>query len=157
MGYVAEFGAPERDDALYEAVSEGRRHPGMEHWLPLFQDRMDTLFDYLQGAPVAIEPQAEDAVRERFKQIMDYYEARRDAMEHPGGGAIYRPLPPDRLYLTEDEWAQASRRHPAGAADAVFRAGRGHERGRCRRAQGPRLRAERDDTTVNVFESVVAM
>lgn len=84
MGYVAEFGAPERDDALYEAVSEGRRHPGMEHWLPLFQDRMDTLFDYLQGAAVAIEPQAEDAVRERFKQILDYYQARRDAMEHPG-------------------------------------------------------------------------
>ena len=47
MGYVAAFGAPERDDPLYEAVSEGRRHPGMEHWLPLFQERMDTLFDYL--------------------------------------------------------------------------------------------------------------
>jgi len=51
MGYVAAFGAPERDDQLYEAVSEGRRHPGMEHWLPLFQERMGTLFDYLDGAP----------------------------------------------------------------------------------------------------------
>src|SRR6185312_11907803 len=49
MGYVAAFGAPEREDPLYEAVSEGRRHPGMEHWLPLFQERMDTLFDYLDG------------------------------------------------------------------------------------------------------------
>ena len=28
-----------RDDMLYEAVSEGRRYPGMEHWLPLFHDR----------------------------------------------------------------------------------------------------------------------
>ena len=100
MGYVAAFGAPERDDQLYEAVSEGRRHPGMEHWLPLFQERMDTLFDYLDGAPIAIEPQGEDAARERFKQIADYYEARREALEHPGGGAIYKPLPPDRLYLT---------------------------------------------------------
>src|ERR1019366_2506045 len=83
-----------------------RDHPGMEHWLPLFQERMDTLFDYLGDAPVAIEPQSEDAARERFKQIADYYEARREAMEHPGGGAIYKPLPPDRLYLTEDEWAK---------------------------------------------------
>src|SRR6201996_8577715 len=57
MGYVAEFGAPERDDALYEAVSEGRRHPGMEHWLPLFSEKMDTLFDYFGDAPVVIEPQ----------------------------------------------------------------------------------------------------
>ena len=44
--YVATFGAARTDDALYEAVSEGRRHPGMEHWLPLFHERMDTLFDY---------------------------------------------------------------------------------------------------------------
>ena len=104
MGYVAAFGAPERDDPLYEAVSEGRRHPGMEHWLPLFHERMDTLFNYLGDAPVAIEPQSEDAARERFKQIADYHEARREAMEHPGGGAVYKPLPPDRLYLSEDEW-----------------------------------------------------
>src|ERR1700758_2125131 len=106
MGYVAEFGAVQRDDALYEAVTEGRRHPGMEHWLPLFQERMDTLFDYLDTAPIAIEPQAEDAVRERFKQILDYYQARRDALEHPAGGAVYKPLPPDRLYLTEEEWGK---------------------------------------------------
>src|SRR3981189_2634213 len=78
----------------------------MDPWLPLFQERMDTLFDYLDGAPVAIEPQGEDAARERFKQITDYYEARREAMEHPGGGAIYKPLPPNRLYLTEDEWTK---------------------------------------------------
>src|SRR5579863_5541842 len=104
MGYVAAFGAPERDDQLYEAVSEGRRHPGMEHWLPLFQDHMDTLFDYLGDAPIAIEPQSEDAATERFKQIADYYEARREALDHPGGGAIYKPLSPDQLYLTEEEW-----------------------------------------------------
>ena len=36
-GYVAQFGATTPDDLLYEAVSEGRRYPGMEHWLPLFQ------------------------------------------------------------------------------------------------------------------------
>src|SRR5204863_4545452 len=69
MGYVAAFGAPERDDPLYEAVSEGRRHPGMEHWLPLFQERMDTLFDYLAGAVIAIEPLREDAAVELFKPI----------------------------------------------------------------------------------------
>ena len=156
MGYVATFGAPQRDDLLYEAVSEGRRHPGMEHWLPLFQERMDTLFDYLDGAVVAIEPQAEDAARERFKQIVDYYDARKEAMEHPGGGAIYKPLPPDRLYLTDAEWterlgeAALARLTPfavpddsADVIDAGARAGRS-------------FAPERADTTVNVFEAVVA-
>ena len=68
---------PTRDDLLYEAVSEGRRHPGMEHWLPLFHDQLDTLFDYLPGTPVVLEPLAEDAAHERLTQIADYYEARK--------------------------------------------------------------------------------
>ena len=156
MGYVAQFGAPRRDDLLYEAVSEGRRHPGMEHWLPLFQERMDTLFDYLGDAPVAIEPQGEDAARERFAQIVDYYEARREALEHDSGGAIYQPLPPDRLYLTENEWqarlgAQALARLtpfavPDGASDAIDAGAR----------QGRNFAPERADSSVNVFASVVA-
>jgi transcription-repair coupling factor (superfamily II helicase) len=155
MGYVAEFGAPGPDDQLYEAVTEGRRHPGMEHWLPLFQERMDTLFDYLGDAPVAIEPQGEDAATERFKQIADYYEARREAMEHPGGGAIYKPLPPDRLYLTEEEWKHRlgegalARFTPFAVPDgtSVFDAGA---------RQGRNFAPERNDSNVNVFEAVVA-
>src|SRR5215475_2190869 len=155
MGYVAEFGAPSPDDQLYQAVTEGRRHPGMEHWLPLFQERMDSLFDYLGDAPIAIEPQGEDAARERFKQIADYFEARREAMEHPGGGAIYKPLPPDRLYLTEAEWKERlgegalARFTPfavpegANVFDAGARAGRN-------------FAPERNDSNVNVFEAVVA-
>ncbi|KIZ46480.1 transcription-repair coupling factor, partial [Rhodopseudomonas palustris] len=156
MGYVAQFGAPRRDDPLYEAVSEGRRHPGMEHWLPLFQERMDTLFDYLDGAPVAIEPQSEDAATARFAQIADYYDARREAMELPGGGAIYQPLPPDRLYLGEDEWRKrledvalarltpfAVPEDQAGVIDAGARAGRN-------------FAPERADPAVNVFAALVA-
>ena len=54
-GYVAAFGAADPEDMLYEAVSEGRRYPGMEHWLPLFHDKLDTLFDYVPGAPVILE------------------------------------------------------------------------------------------------------
>jgi transcription-repair coupling factor (superfamily II helicase) len=155
MGYVAEFGAPSPDDQLYEAVTEGRRHPGMEHWLPLFQERMDTLFDYLGDAPVAIESQGEDAARERFKQIADYYEARREAMEHPGSAAIYKPLPPDRLCLTEDEWKKRlgegalARFTPFAVPDGtgVFDAGA---------RQGRNFAPERNDSNVNVFEGVVA-
>ena len=49
LGYVEAFGAPTPDDLLYHAVSEGRRHPGMEHWLPLFHDRLDTLLRLRAG------------------------------------------------------------------------------------------------------------
>ncbi|WP_420971548.1 transcription-repair coupling factor [Bradyrhizobium sp. B120] len=155
MGYVAAFGAPGRDDQLYEAVSEGRRHPGMEHWLPLFQERMDTLFDYLDGATIAIEPQGEDAARERFTQIADYYDARREALEHPGSSAIYKPLPPDKLYLSEAEWTRLLGEAPLarltpfavpeGSPDAFDAGAR----------QGRNFAPERADGNVNVFEAVV--
>src|SRR5204863_7701143 len=102
QGYVAQFGAAAPDDPLYEAVSEGRRYPGMEHWLPLFHDKLDTLFDYLPESPVVLEPLAEEAAHERLAQIADYYEARREPLDT--SGAPYRPLPPDRLYLSESEW-----------------------------------------------------
>jgi transcription-repair coupling factor (superfamily II helicase) len=155
MGYVAEFGAPDRDDQLYQAVTEGRRHPGMEHWLPLFQEKMDTLFDYLGDAAVAIGPQGEDAARERLRQIADYYEARREALDHPTGGAIYKPLPPNRLYLTEDEWQKRLGEVPLARFTSfavpedpnVFDAGA---------RQGRNFAPERNDAAVNVFEAVVA-
>src|SRR5205085_4092063 len=102
-GYVAAFGAPTPDDLLYAAVSEGRRHAGMEHWLPLFHDRLETIFDYVPGTPVAIEPLVEDAARDRLDQIKDYYEARARALAEGGSGPPYRPLPPDRLYLSDAE------------------------------------------------------
>ena len=103
-GYVAAFGVASPDDTLYAAVSEGRRPGGVEHWLPLFHKQMETLFDYLDRTPLAIETLAEEAAHERIAQIADYYQARKDAMDQAGGGAPYKPLPPDRLYLTETEW-----------------------------------------------------
>ncbi|MEZ5764713.1 MAG: transcription-repair coupling factor [Xanthobacteraceae bacterium] len=154
MGYVEAFGAPERDDQLYEAVSEGRRHPGMEHWLPLFHDRLETLFDYLGEAAIALEAQAEEVARERIAQIQDYYEARREAMGQEGSGAIYKPLPPERLYLAEAEWGKALKEsalvrltpfavpEDAGVIDAGAR-------------QGRNFAPERADTSANVFEAVV--
>src|SRR5262245_47203697 len=104
LGYVEAFGAPTPDDLVYQAVSEGRRHPGMEHWLPLFHDRLETLFDYLPGSPVVLEPLVEEAAHERFGQIKDYYEARQAALAQRDGAPPYHPLPPERLYLGEAEW-----------------------------------------------------
>src|SRR5690606_26239084 len=102
--------------------------PGMEHWLPLFHDRLDTIFDYLPGTPVAFEPLAEDAIRERFAQIADYYEARRQALAEKTG-APYRPLPPDRLYLSDGEWAERASAAERATPDAnVFDALAAHAR-----------------------------
>src|SRR5215210_299996 len=106
QAYVAAFGAPTRDDRLYEAVSEGRRYPGLEHWLPLFHERLDTLLDYADGVPVVFDNHVEDAVGERLAQVKDYYDARKAALTTPQPGiAPYKPLPPGSLYFSPKEWA----------------------------------------------------
>ncbi|PQA85750.1 transcription-repair coupling factor [Hyphococcus luteus] len=110
-GYVATFG-PAGDDPLYEAVSAGRSHAGAEHWLPLFYERMDTLFDFIGGAQVFIDHLGEEAAEERLNSIRDHYDARAEDAEarkprnNDFAAPAYRPLPPDALYLSEDEWKE---------------------------------------------------
>ncbi len=110
--YVELFGPAKGDDALYEAVSAGERYPGMEHWLPLFYDRMDTLFDYLPNAVVTIDHLGEDAKTRRLETIADHYEARKEGLEQRSFGAPpYKPLPSDALYLTASEWQERLEAH----------------------------------------------
>ncbi len=105
QSYISTFGTPGRDDTLYEAVSEGRRPAGLEHWLPLLAEKLDTLFTYLPDVPLVLDHQAEDAVGERISLIKDYYDARKAALEQGGGGGIpYKPLLPDALYLSPSDW-----------------------------------------------------
>jgi transcription-repair coupling factor (superfamily II helicase) len=103
--YVELFGPDKGDDALYEAVSTGNRYPGVEHWLPLFYPRMDTLFDYLPNAVVTFDHLGADAKTRRLETIADHYDARKQGLEQRSFGAPpYKPLPPSRLYLTDDEF-----------------------------------------------------
>ena len=61
----------------------------------------DTLFDYLPGVPVMLDPLVDEAVSERLKEIEDYYRGAQDAHGQPNPEtASYKPLPPDLLYLT---------------------------------------------------------
>ncbi|ACB94543.1 transcription-repair coupling factor [Beijerinckia indica] len=106
QAYVARFNAQTRGDTLYETISEGRRHPGCEHWLPLFYDHLDTLFDYVGGAPFVLDPQAEEAAKQRLAQIKDYYEARKSAYDADPAHVAYKPLPPDALYQTPEQWGK---------------------------------------------------
>ncbi|MEM6903020.1 MAG: CarD family transcriptional regulator, partial [Pseudomonadota bacterium] len=111
-GYRALFGAVNDDDLLYEAISEGRKHPGMEHWISLFYDRLDTVLDYMPSAGISFDAQAIAAHRSRIEQIEDFYDARKTMMASrekgdSAPGVLYRPVPANSLYLTEGAFGQA--------------------------------------------------
>ncbi len=109
--YLEKFGADTRKDALYQAVSEGRRYAGMEHWLPLFFEELETLFDYFEGLPLVFDHLAHEAMNERHEQIEDHYQARRRVLEEQergldDGSTPYKPVPVAALYLTTDQMQQ---------------------------------------------------
>ncbi|NSY18049.1 transcription-repair coupling factor [Neorhizobium sp. AL 9.2.2] len=108
--YLSMFGAANRDDALYQAVSEGRRYAGMEHWLPLFYEKLETAFDYLHGFRIVTDHNAREAATERSKLVTDYFEARRDQASLGKGAAAqatpYKPVSPGQLYLDGKSFAE---------------------------------------------------
>lgn len=100
--YREQFGATATGDPLYQAISEGRRLAGMEHWLPLFEDRLVTLFDHLgEDDLVLIDGSAAKATEQRITDIVDYHQSRLDSSSKAPGS--YRPLAESALYLTRDE------------------------------------------------------
>lgn len=104
--YRETFGATATGDPLYEAISDGRRMSGMEHWLPLFEERLTTLFDHLGDNDLILRDSGVDqALAARRESIDDYYANRQKTMTGEAGS--YRPLPPDALYLTKEEWDSA--------------------------------------------------
>jgi len=152
QGYAALFGGQTRGDALYEAVSEGRRYPGVEHWLPLFHDRLDTLFDYFGDAPLMLDALVPEAADERMKQIADYYEARREAHERNPTASGYKPIEPRALYLEAAEWRDALATR-ASAQFSSLDAPENREAIDCGARPGRDFAIERNTPDTNVFQA----
>ena len=123
--YIASFGGGVSRDTIYAAIIDGIRPQGIEHYMPLFYDHVETVFDYLGPKTlIAFDGLLLEAMRERIDLIEDFYTSRREHAEarETGSGdtsksaGLYRPLPKDRLYLDELSWdeylaAQRVRKH----------------------------------------------
>jgi len=109
--YREKFGATATQDPLYQALSDGRRMAGMEHWLPLLEERLGTLFDHLGENDLIVRDSAADqAMEARREAIEDYYQNRVRAMEGEPGS--YRPLEPGALYFSRQEWESVEADRP---------------------------------------------
>lgn len=111
------FGTVKKHDLLYEAVSEKRKMQGMEHWLPLFHEGLDTLFAYVPDAVITLDHQVEEAWQSRIETIREYFDAR-VALESQGieeGGLVYHPVQPEHLFLSPEEFSRLIAARPCAA------------------------------------------
>ena len=132
--YQEQFGRPEGHDPLFEAVGQGRRMAGMEHWLPLFYGRTETLCEYLPGCPVSLDEGAEVERDDYLDQIADAFQARKamGSIEEKAKLPVFRPLPPEQVFIDAVAWDACLEPR----AVTVFQAAppeAGASDGRCRR------------------------
>jgi transcription-repair coupling factor (superfamily II helicase) len=84
---------------------------GMEHWLPLFEERLATVFDFLGEDDILVRDSGTDgSLDSRWESVEDYFQNRTRMMAAEPGS--YRPLPPDALYISHDEWDEAVKARP---------------------------------------------
>ena len=158
-GFVKTFGASRGTDPVYESVSAGARPAGVEHWMPLFYERLDTPFDYLPDQSlIAVDHLAHEALDERLSQIADYYDSRIAAGETRHESALsaptYRALPADALYFADGEWDTALADRPVRRYTAFREPG--PQTIDVAGKQGRGFAAERAAENTNVFDAVAA-
>ncbi len=151
--YRDKFGNTATGDPLYQAISDGRRLAGMEHWLPLFEEKLETLFDHLPGNAVIVrDAGATGAAEQRFEAIADYQANRVRAQSADPGS--YRPLDAAALYLSGAEWETKLADAPAHTATPF------HEPESAAvldfNVDGPRDFAPERASGANIYEAVVA-
>ncbi|TWI31533.1 transcription-repair coupling factor [Paracoccus sulfuroxidans] len=104
QNYRAEYGGG-ANDPLYEGISAGRKMSGMEHWLPWFHERLESLFDYLPQASVVLDDHMDQVRDARWHTISEQFDARREALARRGGtDTVYRPVAPTLMFPDEAEW-----------------------------------------------------
>ena len=150
--YRERFGATATGDPLYQAISDGRRLAGMEHWLPLLEDKLSTLFEHLgDGAVMVRDAGVVAAAEQRFEAITDYHANRVRAQSSDPGS--YRPLPADSLYLKPDDFNDRLESGPAHRTTPF------HEPESAVvldfQVDGPRDFAPERASGVNIYEAVV--
>ena len=147
------FGPSAASDMIYESISDGRRHPGMEHWVPLFHETMETLLDYLPACSVSFDHQADEVLAARLEMIADHVAARK--MPSRDGEAPYRPLPPGLLYLDRAGWDDMLRDSPQFSFSPFAKpdGAQGVEAGG---RPGPILAAATGGPGINVFTQLAA-
>ncbi|MBL4645784.1 MAG: transcription-repair coupling factor, partial [Rhizobiales bacterium] len=104
QAYRLANGTVTKDDPLYEAVTDGRRYPGLEHWLGYLEEELVSVLSFMPDAPIVLDHLLDDALNDRAAQIKDHYETRKAHANDSGDGAVYKPAEPDLMYLDVDHW-----------------------------------------------------
>jgi transcription-repair coupling factor (superfamily II helicase) len=119
--YRTRFSGDPTRHAIYRDVSEGLAPAGVESYLPLFFEQLDTLFEYCREAGVVQFGDVAGAAGRFAAEVLTRFEQLGHQADRP-------LLPPDALYLDENALAAALAERSGialGPAAAPLPSGRG--------------------------------
>ncbi|MBO7243925.1 MAG: transcription-repair coupling factor [Alphaproteobacteria bacterium] len=92
-------------DYVYEAVSNKIFTVGLEHFLPLFHEKLVPFFAYLEEASISFDFQTLRALETKEEQIHEYYQARKELPESTYLEEVqkYNPVPVEEMFLSVQE------------------------------------------------------
>ncbi len=163
LNYTTNFGGDTANDPLYGAISAGQRYAGMEHWLPFFYEKLDTIASYCNQAPFIFDDQSDLAFNERKSQIIDYYEAREDLRKNAQEnnektiGAQYNPVEVKLLYEVDKEIYQLATNSEALLLSPFLTSNSSKNITDMGGVIAPSFAAERKAQNSNIFESVIKL
>lgn len=98
------FGVYASDHPLYQAIENGRKYPGMEHYLPLFYPNLSTIFDYFTPNHIVFEHDFDLQTENLFSSIKQHYESRKNLLINKfQDEVIYYPVEIESLWIGEEE------------------------------------------------------
>ena len=158
QSYIAAF---RRADARRRALRGGERGPpprGLEHWLPLLYGGMDTLFDYVDDAPLLLDHQAEDAAQRASRRRSQITTPRAATLRaRPGHRQSTSRCRPTSFISRRTNSGRGSTRPPTSRVFTPFAVPEAARTSSTAAARaGRNFAPERADENVNVFEAAVA-
>ncbi|MCB1693276.1 MAG: transcription-repair coupling factor, partial [Pseudomonadales bacterium] len=94
--WAQRFDVDPRKAPVYQDVSAGLSPAGVEYYLPLFFDKLETLLDYLPADPLVFVTEIDDTLRRFWDDAHARYENLRYDVQRP-------ILPPEDILLSPDE------------------------------------------------------
>ena len=82
INFNKKFGSQKEKIKIYESISEGISYPGMEHWLPFFYNKTNTIFDYTDDPIIILDHLYENSLEDFLLTVNDHFQSRKEYDEN---------------------------------------------------------------------------
>ena len=106
INFNKKFGSQKEKIKIYESISEGISYPGMEHWLPFFYDKTNTIFDYTNDPIIILDHLYENSLEDFLLTVNDHFRSRKEYDENKLSKIEnkYFSIEPSYLYQEKEEY-----------------------------------------------------